>query len=121
MQTFIQKLKWMSDGVFVELFSLSSCLPGPTSTQVSFGLGAVKKGIRGGLLGGVLFQYPGLLIMSAVGVGAAKFLNNDHWWSHAAVDGVQRMASLSCIFQPVMVAACSFENHLLDICFVHCF
>lgn len=87
LQTFIQKHKWMSASVFLELFSLSSCLPGPTSTQVSFALGAVKKGIPGGLLGGILFQYPGLMMMSAVGVGAAKFLQGEHWWSRAAVDG----------------------------------
>jgi chromate transporter len=78
----------MSESAFLELFSLSSCLPGPTSTQVSFALGAIKKGIPGGLLGGVLFQYPGLMMMSAVGVGAASFLKSEHWWSRAAIDGV---------------------------------
>lgn len=87
LQTFIQKRRWMSETVFLELFSLSSCLPGPTSTQVSFALGAVKKGIPGGLLGGVLFQYPGLFMMAAIGVGAANFLQGEHWWSRAAVDG----------------------------------
>ena len=87
LQTFIQKRKWMSETVFLELFSLSSCLPGPTSTQVSFALGAVKKGIPGGLLGGALFQYPGLFMMAAIGVGAANFLQDGHWWTRAAVDG----------------------------------
>jgi chromate transporter len=87
LQTFIQKRRWMSETAFLELFSLSSCLPGPTSTQVSFALGAVKKGIPGGLLGGVLFQYPGLIMMSVAGVGAANFLNTQRWWAHTAVDG----------------------------------
>ena len=77
----------MSETVFLELFSLSSCLPGPTSTQVSFALGAVKRGIPGGLLGGALFQYPGLFMMAAIGVGAANFLQDGHWWTRAAVDG----------------------------------
>ena len=88
----------MSETAFLELVSLSSCLPGPTSTQVSFALGAVKKGIPGGLLGGALFQYPGLFLMSAVGVGAAKFLQNNHWWSRAAVDGaLHRSAALAVL------------------------
>jgi hypothetical protein len=33
-QTFVQKLNWMSETAFMELYALSSCLPGPTSTQV---------------------------------------------------------------------------------------
>lgn len=33
--------------VFAELFSLGQCLPGPTSTQVSFAIGTVKKGVLG--------------------------------------------------------------------------
>ena len=87
MQTFIQKLKWMSETVFMGLFALAACLPGPTSTQVSFALGAVKRGIPGGLLGGILFQHPGLIMMTLVGVGAAHFLQESHHWTSATVDG----------------------------------
>lgn len=71
----VEKLRWMSDGVYMELFALSSCLPGPTSTQVSFAIGTVRKGVLGGLLSGALFQYPGAIIMTAVGVGAAETLD----------------------------------------------
>lgn len=31
---FIDRLKWMSESAFLELFALGQCLPGPTSTQV---------------------------------------------------------------------------------------
>ena len=48
LQILIDKLKWMSNGVFLELFALGQCLPGPSSTQVSFALGTVKKGVLGG-------------------------------------------------------------------------
>jgi chromate transporter len=77
----------MSETVFLELFSLASCLPGPTATQISFAIGVVKKGIPGGLLGGILFQYPGLLMMGACGYGASKYLDTEKWWVHAAIDG----------------------------------
>jgi chromate transporter len=87
LQTFIQKLNWMSETAFMELYSLAACLPGPTSTQVSFALGAVKTGIPGGLLGGALFQLPGLLMMSLLGMGAVSFLESPHLWSKAMVDG----------------------------------
>lgn len=50
-----------------QLLALGQCMPGPTSTQISFALGVTKKGIPGGLLSGILFQYPGLLMMSLIG------------------------------------------------------
>lgn len=56
--------------------------------QVSFALGAVKTGIPGGLLGGALFQLPGLVIMSLVGVGTASFLKDSHVWAKATTDGM---------------------------------
>lgn len=79
---FIEKLNWMSAALFMELFALSQCLPGPTSTQVSFAIGVVKKGIFGGLLSGMLFQYPGLIMMALIGWGA-----NSVDWQHGALKG----------------------------------
>lgn len=109
MQTFIQKLKWMSETVFMELFALAACLPGPTSTQVSFALGAVKKGIPGGLLGGLLFQHPGLIMMTIVGVGAANFLHETHHWTSATVDGAALAASQS----PLRIIPHPITNNVL--------
>ena len=40
--------------------------------QVSFAIGLLKKGVSGGLLSGMLFQYPGLLMMSIIGFLAEK-------------------------------------------------
>lgn len=84
----VDKLKWMSDILFLELFALSGCLPGPTSTQVSFAMGAVKKGFPGGLLSGALFQYPGALIMTGFGIAAAKVLATPPPWLAGCASGV---------------------------------
>jgi chromate transporter len=46
-QRIVERLRWMSDEVYGELFALGQCVPGPTSTQVSFAIGIVKKGVRG--------------------------------------------------------------------------
>ncbi|KAK3255906.1 hypothetical protein CYMTET_34936 [Cymbomonas tetramitiformis] len=73
---FVEKKKWMSQSVFLELLALGQCIPGPTSTQMSFAMGVIQKGIPGGLLSGILFQYPGFMIMSVVGLGSARFLLN---------------------------------------------
>jgi len=79
---FIERLNWMSHSLFMELFALGQCLPGPTSTQVSFAIGVVKKGILGGLLSGMLFQYPGLLMMSVIGYAADQVD-----WQNGALKG----------------------------------
>ena len=47
MQRLVEKKRWMSEQLFMELFALGGCLPGPTSTQVSFAMGTVKKGVLG--------------------------------------------------------------------------
>ena len=77
----------MTETVFLELFSLASCLPGPTATQVSCAIGTIKRGVPSGLLGGALFQYPGALLMTVFGIGAARVLKSEQWWTHAIVDG----------------------------------
>ena len=46
-QRFVDKLRWMSNEVFIELYALGQCLPGPSSTQVSFAIGTVKQGVSG--------------------------------------------------------------------------
>eukprot|EP00199_Chlamydomonas_sp_CCMP681_P001026 CAMPEP_0119109864 /NCGR_PEP_ID=MMETSP1180-20130426/24373_1 /TAXON_ID=3052 ORGANISM="Chlamydomonas cf sp, Strain CCMP681" /NCGR_SAMPLE_ID=MMETSP1180 /ASSEMBLY_ACC=CAM_ASM_000741 /LENGTH=522 /DNA_ID=CAMNT_0007095877 /DNA_START=95 /DNA_END=1660 /DNA_ORIENTATION=- len=84
----VEKLRWMSTEVFLELFALGQCLPGPSSTQVSFAMGTVRKGVLGGLLSGALFQYPGAIIMTAVGVGAATSLADPAPWLAALTAGV---------------------------------
>ncbi|CAK0787139.1 hypothetical protein CVIRNUC_010355 [Coccomyxa viridis] len=85
---FVERLKWMSASVYLELLALSQCLPGPTSTQVSFALGVVQKGVLGGLLTGVMFQWPGFLIAALVGAGAANFLKNPAPWVKGIVAGL---------------------------------
>ena len=49
---------------------MCQCLPGPSSTQMSFALGATQKGVLGGLLSGILFQYPGFCMMTVLGLTA---------------------------------------------------
>jgi chromate transporter len=68
--------QWMTQGVFSELLALGQCMPGPTSTQMSFAMGTTQRGALGGLLSGALFQYPGLVLMTLGGAGAAEVLVN---------------------------------------------
>lgn len=87
MQTLVERARWMSGGVFVELFALCSCLPGPTSTQVAYAIGAVKQGLLGGIVSGTAFIYPGFSIMSMVGLGAGHYMADQSHWQKGVVDG----------------------------------
>lgn len=90
-QIFVENLQWITSAVFLELLGLAQCLPGPTSTQVSFALGVVQKGVSGGLLSGILFQYPGFLIASLCGAGVANFLRNPKPWLRGLLAGLSSM------------------------------
>ena len=47
-----------------------------------------QKGIPGGLLSGMLFQYPGLMMMSLAGAGAAEVLVNPDDWLRGVSAGL---------------------------------
>lgn len=43
----MEKLKWFNHAIFLEVLALCQCMPGPTSTQVSFAMGTFKQGTLG--------------------------------------------------------------------------
>lgn len=55
--------------------------------QMSFAIGVTKRGIPGGLLSGILFQYPGLVMMTVLGAVAAKYLVHPAAWLQAMAFG----------------------------------
>ncbi len=62
----MEKLGWLTSTVFLELLGLSQCLPGPTSTQVSFAIGVVQKGVTGGLMTGEASPWECCLLLQAL-------------------------------------------------------
>mmetsp|Transcript_42378 Transcript_42378/g.95628 ORF Transcript_42378/g.95628 Transcript_42378/m.95628 type:complete len:492 (-) Transcript_42378:5-1480(-) len=91
-KTFVERLNWMSPEVFTELFAVCQCMPGPSSTQMSFALGTTKQGVAGGLLSGILFQYPGAVMMTIFGLTAHHWASTDvigaHPWLAGLVGGL---------------------------------
>ncbi len=49
----------------------------------------MQKGVPGGLLTGILFQYPGFLIAALVGAGAANVLKHPAPWLHGLTSGAR--------------------------------
>ena len=52
LQLFADRLNWFSKPVFAELMALAQCIPGPSSTQLAYGIGILKRGTLGGLISG---------------------------------------------------------------------
>ena len=66
----VRRAKWLSDGAYGDLVALCQFLPGPTSSQVGFGIGLLKGGPIGGLMAFIGFTLPSALIMIGAGYGA---------------------------------------------------
>lgn len=71
-QRFVDKLKWVDDRTFLDLFALGNALPGPGSTQLAFSIAVVTNGVLPGLLAFMLWCLPGAVGMVAVGVGISN-------------------------------------------------
>ena len=87
---FIEAKQWIPYSAFAELIALAQCLPGPSSTQVAFALGALRRGVPGGLLTGVCFQHAGLILMSLAGIFGAKLSTSgdETTWLDALTNGL---------------------------------
>jgi chromate transporter len=60
---FVERKRWLSDSTFVDLVALCQFLPGPTSSQVAFGIGTLEAGLWGGLAAWTAFTLPSATLM----------------------------------------------------------
>ncbi|GAA6043137.1 hypothetical protein JCM8097_004336 [Rhodosporidiobolus ruineniae] len=70
---FVDKLKWVDETTFTDLFSLGNALPGPGSTQLAFSLAVVRNGTLAGLVGFLLWSLPGAVGMATLAAGVQRF------------------------------------------------
>ena len=59
----VESRQWSTAEQFDEGLVLCEALPGPASSQMAIYLGWLQKGWRGGLISGICFLLPGLLII----------------------------------------------------------
>ena len=62
----VRKQRWMSDAEFEDGIAAANLLPGPASTQLAIFCAWRLRGWRGGLVGGVCFILPGLVVILAL-------------------------------------------------------
>lgn len=67
-----ERRRWLTDAQLADLIALCQFLPGPASSQVGFGIGLHRAGIRGALAAFVAFTLPSAALMFAFALGAHR-------------------------------------------------
>ncbi|GAC94492.1 chromate transporter [Pseudozyma hubeiensis SY62] len=70
---FVDKLAWIDETTFADLFSLGNALPGPGSTQLAFSIAVARNGTLAGLVAFLFWSLPGAAGMATLGAGVRKF------------------------------------------------
>jgi chromate transporter len=60
---YVQKRKWLDDRTYADLVALCQFLPGPASSQVGIGIGAMRGGLLGGFLAWLGFTMPSVIAL----------------------------------------------------------
>jgi len=69
----VERHKWLSEKQFLQALSFCMLLPGPEAMQLATYAGWRLRGVRGGLIAGLLFLLPGAVVIMALAFGYA-------WW-----------------------------------------
>ncbi|GGF92722.1 chromate transporter [Paenibacillus albidus] len=62
---YVRRRKWMDEQSYADLVALCQFLPGPASSQVGIGIGAVRAGLLGGLVAWIGFTLPSVIALVA--------------------------------------------------------
>ncbi|CCO46162.1 putative Chromate transport protein ChrA [Vibrio nigripulchritudo SOn1] len=74
--TFVEKLKWLSEAEYAQIVALSQFLPGPGSSQVGFALGYRKSGITGAIAAFLGFTLPSVILMLLLAVLSSQLTDS---------------------------------------------
>lgn len=73
-QALVDEEKWISSARFNRLLAVMQILPGPEAHELCVHLGITARGRIGGLLAGLGFMLPGLILMLAAGWAYERFV-----------------------------------------------
>jgi chromate transporter len=78
---FVQRRKWLTEGEYAELVSLSQFLPGPGSSQVGAAIGLSQGGLAGAFAAWLGFTLPSAVLMLIFGLGLLRYQSalNSNW------------------------------------------
>ncbi|KAK6360900.1 hypothetical protein TWF730_007015 [Orbilia blumenaviensis] len=69
---FVDKLKWIDEQMYQELFALCQGLPGPASTKMLFCINSIHGGFLSGFLAFCIWSLPGAIGMYTLSLGVSK-------------------------------------------------
>jgi len=69
---FVDKLQWLDEQTYREMFALTQSLPGPASTKMIYAINIFRSGHLSGLLAFLMWSAPGGIGACAMAVGAAR-------------------------------------------------
>lgn len=64
----VENKRWISESRFMHALNYCMILPGPEAQQLATYIGWLLHGVRGGITAGVLFIFPGLLILLGLSI-----------------------------------------------------
>ncbi len=76
----VDEKNWLEDRQFLNALNFCMLLPGPEAMQLATYSGWLMRGVRGGLIAGLLFVLPGALVLLALSA-AYVFLGEQKWLS----------------------------------------
>jgi chromate transporter len=88
--TFVEKLKWLTEEEYAQIVALSQFLPGPGSSQVGFAIGYKHAGVSGALAAFLGFTLPSIIIMLVLAALSASLTTEPLFLS--AVHGLKLLA-----------------------------
>jgi chromate transporter len=83
----VDKKRWISNSRFFHALSLCMLLPGPEAQQLAIYIGQQLHGKKGGLVAGILFVLPSMLILLALSIVYVSFGNLP--WIGALFNGLK--------------------------------
>jgi len=75
-QEFVERRRWLGEGQYGDLVALCQFLPGPASTQVAMGIGALSRGVAGSVAAWAGFSLPSAAAMIAFAYGLSAWADH---------------------------------------------
>jgi len=111
-QALVEDERWMDKARFNRLLAVLQVLPGPEAHELCVHLGMIARGRVGGLLAGLGFMLPGLLLMLVAGWVYVRYVAGDAGLSGAML-GVQVVVLAVILRAVVRIGQHIVENRLL--------
>ncbi|WJH42263.1 chromate efflux transporter [Aliirhizobium terrae] len=95
----VEEKRWISEARFLHALNYCMLLPGPEAQQLATYIGWLLHGTRGGIISGLLFVVPGLIVITAL--SAAYVLYQETTWLAGLFFGL-KAAVLAIVVEAVI-------------------